>query len=1059
MDDCRWPWKRPAPKRSAKIWLQLTSGLGNLVILFMLLAAPTAAREVPFPTEHPIESSFDGATSVYAADVDGDGDWDILGAATAANSITWWANDGSGGGWSPTSIASGNFGGAASVYAADIDGDGDLDALGAASADDDVTWWENDGTGSSWTLHPIADGSFGGAASVYAADIDGDGDLDVLGVASTAGDVIWWENDDGDGSAWTEHTVDGSFGGAASIHAADMDGDGDLDLLGAAETDNAIAWWENTNGDGSTWTEVTVDSGFGGAASVYAADVDGDGDLDLLGAAETDNAIAWWENTNGDGSAWTEVAVDNSFGGAVSVYAADVDGDGDLDLLGAAETDNAIAWWENTNGSGSAWTERTVDGGFGGAASVYAADVDSDGDLDLLGAASLDDSISWWENETIHRSAIYPTEYIVNGAFSGAYAVHADDIDGDGDIDILGAAGGANDIIWWENINGNGTELDEHTVVGDFSGAIAVYSADLDSDGDQDILGAAFYGNDITWWENTNGDGSDWTAHPVVVDSYYGAGAVYAADMDGDGDLDILGAAYYGAVVTWWENASGDATSLVEHQVSNGFGHASSVRAADLDSDGDLDFLGAAEESHDVIWWENTGPCTGTGGACTNWIMHVVDPDFLGARSVRVADMDRDGDLDILGAARDEDSIVWWANNGSGTGWSSPHPVADGTFDGARTAEAADLDGDGDLDVVGSAAAADAISWWENDGTGDGWTLHAVTGTLDGARWAYVSDIDGDGKLDALGAAREANTIAWWVNRGGQFALATADTAPLGIASGQMDDLLQIRMNHKGRTGDTDEELSTFDLLLEEAEDDPLTSAEANAIIENLHIYLDDGDETFEEGTDTLVTSIDTLDLTDGRQTVPFADQDTNVQISYGVERMYFVVTELTADADQQTPHQFRITHVTEESSTAEDRDHNIPLTLEYVANVSSGIANADPTAITLVSFDAMPQGDAIIITWETASEINNLGFDLFRAESPEGPQVQLNQDLIPSQAPGSPTGATYDYLDQTVTPDVVYYYWLEDVDIYGTRTRHGPIQTEIRRASHHHVFLPIVRK
>ena len=131
--------------------------------------------------------------------------------------------------------------------------------------------------------------------------------------------------------AWTETTVDGTFDGAISLYAADIDGDGDLDVVGAASTAADIAWWENTAGDGSAWTKTTIDASFDGATSVFAADIDGDGDLDVIGAANTADDVAWWENDGTPGGAnWTKITIDASFDGATSVYAADVDGDDDL---------------------------------------------------------------------------------------------------------------------------------------------------------------------------------------------------------------------------------------------------------------------------------------------------------------------------------------------------------------------------------------------------------------------------------------------------------------------------------------------------------------------------------------------------------------------------------------------------------------------------------------------------------------------------------------------------------------------------------------------------------
>ena len=80
-------------------------------------------------------------------------------------------------------------------------------------------------------------------------------------------------------------------------------------------------------------------------------------------------------------------------------------------------------------------------------------------------------------------------------------------------------------------------------------------------------------------------------------------------------------------------------------------------------------------------------------------------------------------------------------------------------------------------------------------------------------------------------------------------------------------------------------------------------------------------------------------------------------------------------------------------------------------------------------------------MTWETVSEIGNVGFNLWRGTTPNAPDVQLNASLIPSQGPGSSQGFSYEWLDAAnLVNNTTYYYWLEDVDIAGLVTRHGPI-------------------
>lgn len=101
-----------------------------------------------------------------------------------------------------------------------------------------------------------------------------------------------------------------------------------------------------------------------------------------------------------------------------------------------------------------------------------------------------------------------------------------------------------------------------------------------------------------------------------------------------------------------------------------------------------------------------------------------------------------------------------------------------------------------------------------------------------------------------------------------------------------------------------------------------------------------------------------------------------------------------------------------------------------------------DPTAVELRSFSAERAKWAINLKWVTVSETDNLGFNIYRAASPYGTKHKVNKELIPTLTyPGSLVGSEYSYVDKTVVPGKVYYYWLQDVDIYGHKTMHGPIK------------------
>jgi hypothetical protein len=675
--------------------------------------------------------------------------------------------------------------------------------------------------------------------------------------------------------------------------------------------------------------------------------VDGDGDADVLGAVLTDNDMTWWEN-NGSGGGWTPHPIDTNFSGAHTIQASDIDGDGDLDALGAALNGDTVAWWENTAGDGTSWTQYDVDTNFDGAHSVEAADIDGDGDTDILGAARDGSEIAWWENGTIHRYALFDNERPVDNAFNSAFGVETADLDMDGDMDILGVGAGSSQVAWWRNTAGDGSAWSKVTIDGVFGGARAVNSADVDGDGDLDVLAAGTSDNAIAWWENLTGNGSSWTEH-TVVSGFTGAFWVDAADIDDDGDIDVLGAAGFGGnTAAWFENVDGTGTSWNQTTLSNSFQLAVGIHASDVDGDGDKDILGASfgvfptGTGGRIVWWEN-----GAG-----WSLHPVDNSYLGAVGVYSADMDGDGDKDVVGAANVDEEFTWWENlNGIGTSWNRQ---AVGTnYGNAEGIYAADLDGDGDMDMIGGSQNDNTVAWWENlNGDGSTWMEHIVADDYLEAVAVYADDVDGDGDVDILAAGAVENAIRWWENQGGQFALPTADTSPGTMPGGGQDDLLQVVAVHNGRPGDNDLELTSLALLFEENTSDPLSSAEANALIANLHIYLDDGSGIFEGGSDTLVTTVSTLSLTDGVQIVPFTDGDSDVLVVYGTDETFFVVVALTSDAQNQSPNSFTITHLTDPAgstvSQAEDSTADTPLIPAYSENVSASLTISGTSGATV---------------------------------------------------------------------------------------------------------------
>ena len=113
-------------------------------------------------------------------------------------------------------------------------------------------------------------------------------------------------------------------------------------------------------------------------------------------------------------------------------------------------------------------------------------------------------------------------------------------------------------------------------------------------------------------------------------------------------------------------------------------------------------------------------------------------------------------------------------------------------------------------------------------------------------------------------------------------------------------------------------------------------------------------------------------------------------------------------------------------------------------------------TAIDLLSFTAQAGTDHVTLAWETGTEVDNAGFNLWRSEAADGPYTKHNDALIPAE--GDPvSGASYVYTDTEVVKGVTYYYQLEDVDIYGVSTFHGPVSAT--PSSTHRIYLPLIFK
>ena len=118
----------------------------------------------------------------------------------------------------------------------------------------------------------------------------------------------------------------------------------------------------NNNSEESTpeFSDYIVDDNIHGTASIYCCDLDNDGDIDILGAVLEDNAIVYWQNNGAKPINWKREIIDSQFIAAMSVYAADVDGDKDMDVIGAAGGQSEISLWINEGNEPIIWKKQII---------------------------------------------------------------------------------------------------------------------------------------------------------------------------------------------------------------------------------------------------------------------------------------------------------------------------------------------------------------------------------------------------------------------------------------------------------------------------------------------------------------------------------------------------------------------------------------------------------------------------------------------------------------------------------------------------------------------------
>ncbi|UCD48512.1 MAG: VCBS repeat-containing protein [Phycisphaerales bacterium] len=668
-------------------------------------------------------------------------------------------------------------------------------------------------------------------------DVDGDAYGDVI--ATALPDVYWLEAEDEQATRWKRTSIGtlkktGHVNGQGYMLAQIVPG-GRPEILLACE-DGVYAFEIPAEPGQGNWPKTriaheTMDEGIG------VGDLDADGDIDIVCGRNEDEkySVVCFLNPGDGSSDWPARLVGPSEHAPDRIVLADMNADERLDVVVSEERypgkepDANLSWYEQLPGDAFLChvviTEYSLN-------NLDLADMDGDGDMDIVTCEHKGpkgrQKLQIFENDGRGRF----TEHIIDRGKESHLGARVADMDGDGDYDIVSAAwdypeflhlwrndavaAGARAIprVRWRHVSTRTGQID----FPDVGRQAASLILDIDKDGTDDIVIAGWSKQTSMVWLKKQG--ARWKRHLIDQrQSHIEAGGTYA-DIDGDGDLDILqGGSWATNAVWWWENPHPDfdpAKPWERYTIkdSGAKQHHDQI-FGDFDGNGRLE-LAFWNQQAQRLW---IADIPDEPQKKENWRLKEIWswPRTFKYEGLAQADIDGDRTVDLIGGG------MWFQRRGDGT--FASHAV-DSEYGSSRSA-AGDLIEGGRVEIVlGSGDTVGPLNLYQyRDGR---WSKTTLIEVVDHGHTLQLADVDGDGHLDIFtaemahwhnGANPDARMWFLYGNGRGQFDI-TELTATQGLG------------NHESKLGDLDGD-GDLDILQKPFElDEPKV---------NIDIWLNEG--------------------------------------------------------------------------------------------------------------------------------------------------------------------------------------------------------------------------
>lgn len=665
----------------------------------------------------------------------------------------------------------------------DLDGDGDLDLLGVTRSSNLLSLHFQTEPGVFGKFTPIV--TVGSPTAADFADIDADGDGDLISVGSSDGMIRRFIQAAPGLYADFVASPLPAGSGPNDIIAVDLDGNGLIDLATANAPGGDITLLFQNSSDSFAAPAFDALDGLAFPTSLAAADLNMDGALDLVSSTSGSGDLSIF--IQGLPQQFTPLPSGTLMAGGApqSVDVADLDGDGDVDLVASGGTSNAITiFFQNAPGQFVPSSNGSLPAGdFPGSATV--ADLDLDGDMDIAVANELSEEISLYYQ--ISKGVFLPSAVdVIRGIGRPGYLA-AGDVDGDGDVDLAAAIsvnpeGTDGELAIIEQVSRGSLQAAETSLTTGIR-PVSVAIADLDSDGDSDLVSADNSGNTLSvFFQASAGVFAPSVNGPIELQASSDPRGVTAADLNQDGKVDLAAAGLDGRLRLYLQTEPGSFEVGPPAPFIGTF--VDRIDHADLNQDGKMDLAVAdLNFAHVVVFLQ------GQPGVFDRTTVQV--GNFY--RSFTVGDINGDGFSDFAISGGGEVRVILQVAAGV---FGAPMTFAiSNTGDSLVGVTAADLNGDGRTDLIVADEDNDQVILMIQDSLGA--FAESSFGRLnvgDRPSAIEVLDVDEDGDLDFVVTNEGSSDLSVYLQSvPGQF-VASKDvpnfsgTEPRAMAIGDLDD-------------------------------------------------------------------------------------------------------------------------------------------------------------------------------------------------------------------------------------------------------------------------------